>query len=50
MLMIKYTLFSISLKNKCQNVIWNILFCDGKIVLYKSIISLLKIIKDKLIY
>jgi hypothetical protein len=43
------SLFSISLNNKCQNVIWDILFCDGKIVLFKSVISLLKIIKDKLI-
>ena len=43
------SLFSISLNNKCQNFIWDILFCDGKIVLFKSVISLLKIIKDKLI-
>ena len=43
------SLFSINMNSNCQNIIWDILFCDGRIVLFKTAISLLKKITDKLI-
>ena len=43
------SLFCINMNSNSQNAIWDILFCDGRIVLFKTAISLLKKITDKLI-
>ena len=43
------SLFCINMNSDCQNAIWDILFCEGSIVLFKTAISFLKKITDKLI-
>ena len=43
------SLFCINMNSDSQNAIWDILFCEGRIVLFKTAISLLKKITDKLI-